>query len=75
MGSEFIVREFRKYLSETEYGITAKQSTSENPMSNTVLERIHQVLGNLVHIFNISNVIQLQDSNINHELSQNYVAV
>ena len=34
-----------------EYGITAKISTLGNPMSNTLLERIHQVLGNLVRTF------------------------
>ena len=44
---------FRKSLIETEYRITAKPSTSGNPMSNTVLERIHQVLVNLVRNFNI----------------------
>ena len=36
-----------------EYGITAKPSTLENPMSNVVLEKIHQVLVNLVRTFNI----------------------
>ena len=36
-----------------EYRITDKLSTSVNPMSNAVLERIHQVLGNLVRTFNI----------------------
>ena len=35
--------------------MTANPSTSENPMSNTILKRIHQVLGNLVRNFNISN--------------------
>ena len=40
---------------ETEYGITAKPNTSVNPMSNEALERIRQVLGNLVQTFNISN--------------------
>ena len=53
-GSEFIGREFRKSLIETEYGITAKPSTSGNPMSNAVLEYIHQVLGNLVWTYNIT---------------------
>ena len=37
-----------------EYRITTKTSTSGNPMSNALLERIHQVLGNLVRTFNIS---------------------
>ena len=47
-GNEFIGHEFRKSLIEDEYGITAKLNTSGNPMSNAILERIHQVLGNLV---------------------------
>ena len=36
-----------------EYGITAKPSTLENPTSDVILERIHQVLGNLVRTCNI----------------------
>ena len=36
------------------YGITYKPSTLVNPMSNAVLERIHQVLGNLVQTLSIS---------------------
>ena len=35
-----------------EYWITAKPSTLGKPMSNSVLERIHQVLKNLVQTFN-----------------------
>ena len=52
-GSEFIGNEFRKFLIEYEYRITAKPSTLLNPISNAVLERIHQVLGKLVRTFNI----------------------
>ena len=52
-GSEFIGHEFRKSQIEIEYGINDKPSTSRNPMSNMVLERIHQVLGNLMRNFNI----------------------
>ena len=52
--SEFIGYEFRKYLIETEYGIVSKPSTSVNPMSNAILEQIHQVLVNLVRICKIS---------------------
>ena len=51
---EFIGNEFRKYLIEREYGITAKPSTLRNPTSNTILERIHQVIGNLLQTFNIT---------------------
>ena len=53
-GKEFIVHGFRRSLIETEYGITAKPNTLSNPMSNEALERIHQVLENLVRTFNIS---------------------
>ena len=49
-----IVNKFRKLLTEIEYGITAKPNTSVNPISNTLLESIHQVLGNLVRTFYIS---------------------
>ena len=52
--SEFICCDFRNYLIKREYGITAKPSTSKNTASNTILERIHQVLGNLVRNFNIT---------------------
>ena len=52
-GSEFIGHEFRKSLIDTQYRITDKPSTSGNPIPNTILEQIHQVLGNLVRTFNI----------------------
>ena len=52
-GSKFIGHEIKKYRIQEEYGITAKPSTLVNPMSNAILERIHQVLGNLVRTYNI----------------------
>ena len=52
-GKEFICREFRKLLIETEYGITAKPSNSGNPIPNAILQRIHQVLVDLVQTFNV----------------------
>ena len=45
-----------------EYGITAKPITSVNPISNSVLERIHQVLGNLVRTFNISTQAYVENN-------------
>ena len=36
------------------YGINAKPSTPVNPMSNALLKRVHQFLGNIVRNFNIS---------------------
>ena len=52
-GSEFIGHEFRKYLIEKAYGITSKQSTLGNTTYIDILERIHQVLINLVRNFYI----------------------
>ena len=60
-GSEFIGHEFRKSLIEEEYGITANPSTSGNPTSNAILERIHRVLGNLVHSVNITQTYVDED--------------
>ena len=69
-GREFIGHEFRKPLIETEYGITAKPSTSINPMSNAEMKMIHQFLGNLVRNFNISTQTYCRSSVILHmELS------
>ena len=51
---EFIGNEFIKFSIEMEYGITAKPSNLINPTSNAILERIHQVLGNLVRTCNIT---------------------
>ena len=53
-GSASIGHEFRKSLIETEYGKTSKTRTSVNPIFNAVLERIHQVLGNLLRTCNIN---------------------
>ena len=51
--NNLLVTGSEKSLTETEYGITSKPRTSENRMSNAIVERIHQVLGNLVRPFNI----------------------
>ena len=53
-GSEFIGHKFRKFLIEDKKVINSKPSTSVNPRFNALLEQIHQVLGNLVWAFNIS---------------------
>ena len=52
-GKEFIGRKLRKFPIEIEYRITAKLSTLGNPMSNAILERINQVLGNLMRTLNV----------------------
>ena len=53
-GSELIGHDFRTPLTEIEYRIVAKQRTSGNLMPNATLERIQQVLGNLVRTCSIT---------------------
>ena len=52
-GSQLIGHDMSKFLIEMEYKIVANPSILVTPMSNVILERIHQVLGNLVHTCNI----------------------
>ena len=44
----------QKNLTEKYYCIKANPRTSVNPTSNVAMERIHQVLGNLVWTYNIT---------------------
>ena len=53
-GKCFIADEFRKSPIEIEYDVTVKPRTLGNPTSNVILERINQVLENLVWTFNIT---------------------
>ena len=52
-GGEFLSREFKNILIEQEYGIKTKTASSRNPQANTIIERIHQVLGNIIRSFNL----------------------
>ena len=54
-GKEFIGHEFRKFLFEKEYMITAKPSNDGNTTSKAILEWIHQVVAKLVQTFNIQH--------------------
>ena len=38
---------------EQEYGIKSKPDSSGNPQANTIIERIHKLLGNLIRYFNL----------------------
>ncbi len=53
-GSEFLGEEFRNMLKE-EYGIKGKPITTRNPQANAIVERIHQVLGNMIRSFELEN--------------------
>ena len=52
-GGEFLGHEFKNNMIEQEYGIKTKPDSSRNPQANAIIERIHQVLGNLVRSFNL----------------------
>ena len=52
-GSEFIGHEFKNSLIQEEYGIKTKLNTLGNPTYNTILERLHSVLENLVRTYNL----------------------
>jgi transposase InsO family protein len=36
-----------------EYGITVKKISTRNPQSNSIIERIHQVVGDMIRVQNI----------------------
>ena len=48
-GTEFMA-EFTK-MCEREYGLTKRPITTRNPQANSVLERIHQTIGNMIRTF------------------------
>ena len=49
---EFLGREFKNILIKNEYGIKTNPYSHGKPQSNTIIERINQVLGKLVHTYN-----------------------
>ena len=54
-GNEFLGHAFKNDVIEREYGIKAKCETKENPQENSILERIQQVIFNLVRTFDLKN--------------------
>ena len=51
-GSEFIGHEFQRMIKE-DYGIVRKPISSKNPQANAIIERIHQVVGNILCTFEL----------------------
>ena len=52
-GSEFIGHQFKNQLMKKEYGIKVKKATTANPQANSILERVHQVIGNMIRTFQL----------------------
>ena len=55
-GNEFFGHAFKNNLIKNEYGIKAKCETKANHQANYILERIHQVIANLVHKLDLQNI-------------------
>jgi transposase InsO family protein len=53
-GSEFIGQDFQKMIKE-DYGVKAKPITVRNPQANAIVERVHQVIGNIIRTFELKN--------------------
>src|SRR5687768_16033783 len=51
-GSEFIGKDFQKMLVQG-YGIKRKQITVRNPQANAIVEKIYQVITNMVMTFSL----------------------
>ena len=45
-----------------DYGITINQITSRNSQTNSILERVHQTMGNILRSFKVQNMV-LDDKN------------
>jgi transposase InsO family protein len=59
-GSEFIGQDFQNMIKE-DYAIKAKPITVRNPQANAIVERVHQVLGNIIRTFELeSNYILMK---------------
>jgi hypothetical protein len=57
-GGEFIGHVFRQTLND-DYGIDLKLITTANPQANAVVERIHQVIGNMLRTMSLEDMYLL----------------
>jgi len=53
-GSEFIGRDFQEMIKE-DYGVKGNPITVRNPQANAIVERIHQVIANMIRTFELEN--------------------
>jgi hypothetical protein len=53
-GSEFIGKDFQKMI-KNDYGIKGKPITVRNPQANAIVERVHQVIGNIIRTFELED--------------------
>ena len=53
-GSEFMGADFQRMITE-DYGIKKKPITVRNPQANSIIERVHQVIGNMIRTFELED--------------------
>ena len=53
-GSEFIGKDFQEMMKEV-YVVKAKAITVRNPWANAIVERIYQVIGNIIRAFELED--------------------
>ena len=53
-GSEFIGHDFQDLI-KNDYGIKDKPITTRNPQANAIVERIHQVIANIIRTFELQD--------------------
>jgi transposase InsO family protein len=59
--SEFIGKDFQSMI-KNDYGIIGKHITVRNPQTNAIVERVHQVIGNIIRTFELdSNYLDEDD--------------
>jgi transposase InsO family protein len=51
-GSEFMGNDFKNMI-KNDYGTKQKPITVRNPQANTIVERIHQVIANMIRTFEL----------------------
>ena len=54
-GTKFMA-EFSK-MCQNDYGLKRKPIKNRNPQSNSMIKRIHQTIGNIIHTFDMSNIV------------------
>jgi transposase InsO family protein len=51
-GSEFMGHDFQNMITN-DYGIKKKPISARNPQANAIIERVHQVIGNIIRTFEL----------------------
>ena len=54
-GTRFMVEIAKMY--QNDYGLKRKPITTSNSQSNAIIERIHQTIVNIIHTFDVSNIV------------------